>query len=822
MKPSTPRGSRRGVSPDPLLRSNSGVASLLAEAREDVARASLQNPSRPFTPATGSRGLFNNAAEYENRPGTAYTMSSSTFLGGDAASVSTLPRQLNPLPPTPRGGASSSAASTLDPPRSSRRPPPQPVAPPAAAYEDTIGGEAVDFGDEEDEDAGAIDMGISDAQLVGQLESAPSLLARTNSLMDVAPEPEAPSAEPSPRESAPPAKPAPAEPSETPEQAAFRVKWRDMSDLLATLTPETPLLTLVTNVDRVDALAAEMALGGDHKNERNRILRTLFKLVDIQDGELLVKICRVALTLANPGGASMLNTGKLLFKLSKNESYDSLFLQERILEPLLRALNDRRNHNFDFLIFGIGTLKNVSTQETNKKALAKKGAVKVMNKVLKWDGDGPTDEKKAQLLVQVTATLRNLATINSTRRHFVELGVIQSLFPVIENFASHGELQLNVARILSKLSLYEDCCLEIARDAANTGHMFNLLTIHGRNAPLVIRVCFALGNVTSKLDEHRNVIVDEYDGIDVLLGLLYDYSLIDEENCNRIALGEESPEAVPVDAKVNRQLQYALRETEDVLTKLIRLIAHLSINERIGPIFARDEGILPLVQLLERKSMADSEELVLNVVSAVTNLSFYYNEENQILMNQKRLAKLLTPLLLDENEEAIVEAARSFGNFSRNPNVRAYMNAKRVNEMLVILLDHSNREIVFSVCGALMNLAGDKAHKSPCIAAGIVGKLADCMRQYALADPDVVIVCLKTLYNLCLDAETSIFAADEHYTVLSFVHDLTTSAPGKNADGLLDELIQVAEAVLIAVEAQKDLPARSEYEPLDAPADDDE
>jgi hypothetical protein len=90
-----------------------------------------------------------------------------------------------------------------------------------------------------------------------------------------------------------------------------------------------------------------------------------------------------------------------------------------------------------------------------------------------------------------------------------------------------------------------------------------------------------------------------------------------------------------------------------------------------------------LVELLERyaaeavTSGGEVEELVLNVVAALTNLVFYEAAADELgLPNQLaklwlRLPRHLTPLLLSANLEAVVEAARAFGNLSRVPEVRA-------------------------------------------------------------------------------------------------------------------------------------------------------
>ena len=38
------------------------------------------------------------------------------------------------------------------------------------------------------------------------------------------------------------------------------------------------------------------------------------------------------------------------------------------------------------------------------------------------------------------------------------------------------------------------------------------------------------------------------------------------------------------------------------------------------------------------------------------------------------------------------------------------MANNRVDEALCLLLDHSSRDVVYSVCGVLMNLSSDPAH----------------------------------------------------------------------------------------------------------------
>lgn len=54
-------------------------------------------------------------------------------------------------------------------------------------------------------------------------------------------------------------------------------------------------------------------------------------------------------------------------------------------------------------------------------------------------------------------------------------------------------------------------------------------------------------------------------------------------------------------------------------------------------------------------------------------------------------SSVISPYLLHENEEMVIETARCLGNFSRDKTVRQLLAETRTDETLVMLLDHSNR-----------------------------------------------------------------------------------------------------------------------------------
>lgn len=190
-------------------------------------------------------------------------------------------------------------------------------------------------------------------------------------------------------------------------------------------------------------------------------------------------------------------------------------------------------------------------------------------------------------------------------------------------------------------------------------------------------------------------------------------------------------------------------ERVEVLVKLVRLLAHLAISPEAGLAIAATPEALALLELLEalqqeggsvpgegspdgargEASALVREELLLNTVSAITNLSYYRHSDNQLLQSQEQLCRLLVPVLMHPNEEGQVEAARALGNLSRLPEARLTIVERRVHEALLLLLEHPSPLVPEAVCGALINLAADGACRAPLLAAGAAERLAEALRS---------------------------------------------------------------------------------------------
>lgn len=496
---------------------------------------------------------------------------------------------------------------------------------------------------------------------------------------------------------------------------------------------------------RISDIVEDLKVGkskrvGEHSS---KLLHAVLSLLDLKDVRCLFKLARCALALLPMQGAvqsaqslgaqaAYLNIAKVLFKLSKTEGHDNDFFKEGLITPLLEVLQSKSPEcqSDDLRVYIAGVFKNVSSESANQRHLAELGVGDVLFMFMTTDMLTGSS-REAQLLIQITATLRNLAC--HKYKYFLREGKLNTLTSILALFPSQIELLTNVSRILAKLTVHEAACEALAGSDAHIRQYARTLSANTHAAPLVLRFAFVLGNLTTKSDRMRVVYAFNCEGIALSAKLLSIYWQKDKEA---------------------RQLGNQSRETEEVLVKLVRLVANIAISTSIGATITCSSAVIdPLLDLLGAKRISDSEELVLNVVAAITNLLFYdvptnllFEEDNKLL-----LCRLFRPLLLDSyNIEALIETARALGNLGRHSDARQHMTNLRLDEILVILLDHENRELVYYVSGAIVNLAAD-AECTSRLAATCPEKLAKLLHDAPADDYALQLVAVKVLTNLSID-----------------------------------------------------------------------
>ncbi|XP_073709260.1 armadillo repeat-containing protein 2 [Garra rufa] len=495
-----------------------------------------------------------------------------------------------------------------------------------------------------------------------------------------------------------------------------------------------------------NALAERGILGRQFK-KRSAILRTLFRLIDVGSDRLNLTLAKLILAL-NVSGNNLLNICKLIFKISRNASNDALFLNGCILDSLLSLLHcEDVWSKGEAMLYCIGSLKLLSGNSALSRLLLSKGFIGVLLQLSKRLIHGPSttsanvtshmSEGEGQrviaghILVQVTAALRNIADQSESRPAFLSNKAFSTLCLILENHRNDLDICINVARIFSKLSTYTECCHALAETPRCCRLFWDLLGKHSRKQDLVVRLLFTLGNLTAKSTEARERVYEEEGGIDVLLDLFQVY--------------QETPSPPE---------QCHIPERDDVLVKLIRLLANLAIHPTVGTALAANSLCVQLLlEVLESRCVQESEELVINAVATINNLSFYQGQRSVVRSQHTHISQLLLKLLLSSSMDAVLEATRVFGNLSQIKDVRHFIMQHKVEQFVVTLLDSKTPDVCFSACGVLINLSADPDSRVMLRVEGTVQKLIDCLRDFGPQDWHLAAVACQTLWNCSLDGE---------------------------------------------------------------------
>ncbi|XP_072299348.1 armadillo repeat-containing protein 2 [Eucyclogobius newberryi] len=492
--------------------------------------------------------------------------------------------------------------------------------------------------------------------------------------------------------------------------------------------------------ERLYVSMATADISGRRCKGRSRILRTLFRLIDLNSARLDLHIAQICLRLCVSGN-NLLNICKLVFKLSRSESNDDLFHNSPVLDSLLFILSTEDvSSSGEVLLYCVATLKFLSGNSSILKRLLDKNCIGAAQKLLqRLQPVGETHVAIAgHILVQLTATLRNLVDHAESRPAFVSLGLLPELCLVLQRHHRDQDICTNVSRIFSKLSSYSECRLALSQTPGCYRLFLEVLSQHHQKQDLVVRLLFTLGNLTAKSDEARLQLFQCEGSVDSLLQIYDRYQRRDdteEQQQQQQGAGTQQPGSA--------------HESDDVLVKLVRVLANMCIHRSVGPALANHATFIQLlIETLELRCVEESEELTVNTAATINNLSFY-QEPNSALRNcHLTIAKLMMKLLLGPRMDGVLEATRVFGNLTQSTEVRAFIVQSKAHQFVAALLDSKSPEVCFSACGVLTNLALDVPTRAGLAQEGIADKLIDCLRDLGQGDWQLAAQLCQALWNL--------------------------------------------------------------------------
>ncbi|KAJ3188070.1 Armadillo repeat-containing protein 2 [Irineochytrium annulatum] len=495
------------------------------------------------------------------------------------------------------------------------------------------------------------------------------------------------------------------------------------------------------------------------KERRNAVLDPLMGWMKASDtAAVAIGVCGILLRLTAEDYI-VRESLEILFKLSRNKRFDALFARHgvsAVLTKYLGAFADvpaklgrmLKGSEAVFLIHASACLKYVSDDEANAIAVAECGGGDVVENLFRAVLESSSPHPNAvALLIQLTALLRNLANVQpvsaSTLRALLSLsddlgganGCGQDNDDILsDDWTDNTELMMNVVRVLSICSQRGNDMLEAMRVDGSAKGLVGLMVKYQRSKPrpqpLLVRVLFALGNLTTTAPTLGDVAtrselasVQCLEDMAALFGVYADIGVrrLQGQVRARSRAGDASTEdggrtegwerdAEEVDPGVDARID---KETLEVLVKMVRLLANMAINPDAGIRLSEMielEGLVDLLGELEFANIAETEELFLNLLSALANFTFYHEPSNVLSQKAVKILEAINPLLLKSTPEALVLSTRIIANLSRRPPARRWLASHRGGlELLCILLDHSEPDVTVNVCGALCNVLGPAA-----------------------------------------------------------------------------------------------------------------
>ena len=265
---------------------------------------------------------------------------------------------------------------------------------------------------------------------------------------------------------------------------------------------------------------------------------------------------------------------KLIFKLSKDDSNDNLFLSRRTLDLLLTALGHQcpiKDH--ETFMYAYGGLKfltlNARITTYLSETLGFLHLCLLHVKLLCEEETKANSTNSAQVIFQVTTCLRHLCNDNQNCEKFLtQLHGLKVLKLIVSRFKRDVDVMCNVSRILSVLTAsFDDLFDQGCQSKEMIKALYEILSRHHSRRDIVVRVTFVLGNLAARGEDARLAIGKHPDTTGLLPRLLH-HCLSDIFQGN-------------VDSSIEDEAALDFGSTgngEDTAIKIIRVIANASIE----------------------------------------------------------------------------------------------------------------------------------------------------------------------------------------------------------------------------------------------------
>ncbi|XP_063697135.1 armadillo repeat-containing protein 2 [Culicoides brevitarsis] len=503
--------------------------------------------------------------------------------------------------------------------------------------------------------------------------------------------------------------------------------------------------------------------------EEIELLNYLFVMSESDSPEILTNIAEIMLLLAH-NGKNVSGACKIIYKLSKNNANDKILVESDLPELFLEKGIARINpiEEVESIVYGYGALrflmfiKDVNELQSNKtigNRLLSKGIVQVLTIHLQLFNDLAITKKLCDqhfhALFQLSESLReafNFIVLPSTPDHIklddsVSLAAPQ-LLSTLQFCTNDLEMQLQILRTLSVMSETQYGNRQLANKVTELGRCLKPLSSNIRETKkgfvFMCRVGYIIGNIVEEYDYAR-ILFYEDTGI---MGFLI-------ENLEFYANGNVATRS-------------------EVLIKLIRIVANLSINPYVGSNLGNSSlGVILLHMLLRVKESktTESEELLEAILGTIHNIVYYlYNQPDYEISTSddpgsfyqriNDIASVLFDIIQGGySKYSRLESANILGNISRLSNVNVITERK-----LRILIGCLNcdtgkisdeSEFLTAVIGILVNILADwETRLKFKDLNGITALRKIFLRALDAKDWKLATLCCQAFWNIVTDCKT--------------------------------------------------------------------
>ncbi|TPX44586.1 hypothetical protein SeMB42_g01535 [Synchytrium endobioticum] len=404
----------------------------------------------------------------------------------------------------------------------------------------------------------------------------------------------------------------------------------------------------------------------------------------------------------------------------------------------------------------VSLLKSLALSDTGRDVLVSQGGVKTLANGLRKAIENADSGDYKGFVSEATATLRNIVADPTTCSQFVKARAIVPLLDILDQdlpYSSSEEAMWHASRVLSKLSTDATCLEAMAMCRVTIPSIVGVIVKYQTHQPLLVRLLFVLGNLTCIYPSRNHEKLSEF--VCDIVALLDLYAQEAFRAHDRSSLSEDHVQ---------------------ILVKLVRLMANMALDKSLAHDMLGMMELENLVELLDPSF--ENEELLLNVVSALANLTFYTSIlPNSISGKRMSIAERVTNHLVHENTELVIEGIRVIANISRFPDARDVFASNKAPEIICLLSAHQDRDIAFQACGAIINMAADPDLRSVLVREGATDGLTEAMAN-VLEEHDWEFGCVvaQAISNLGRDA-----IDDKMLDLLDIAYDVAKTTPAASS-----------------------------------------